>query len=275
MGSQVANSESFGLRLKQAREACGFDIETLARRLHIRPDILESIESADFERMPASGYTRNMVRAYARTVGLNQNEICDLYFQELDAFGGATGALGVQSSAVVSSSRRSRQGASNATSRASSQGSRQRRTSSRVSFLDLADNEPISEPITSDFASEEAELKEVSRTYTYEGERQNRKSRARSQRDDAEGRREGRKSSDRRARQTQVKKSVPTFSGIPHPNLNIDPKSLDLKKIIIAVIALIVVIVLVVFVTRAISSAGQSQDDVPSMPISGLTDTTS
>lgn len=74
---------SFGQRLKEARQNAGFDIETLARRLHIRSDIIKSIEDSDFSNMPASGYARNMIRAYARTVCLNPNEICNQYMEEL------------------------------------------------------------------------------------------------------------------------------------------------------------------------------------------------
>ena len=74
---------SFGQRLKEARQNAGFDIETLARRLHIRSDIIKSIEDSNFSNMPASGYARNMIRAYARTVCLNPNEICNQYMKEL------------------------------------------------------------------------------------------------------------------------------------------------------------------------------------------------
>ena len=65
---------TFGEILREARERHGLDLATAARRLRIRPDILRAIEEGDFARMPPRGYTRNMVNAYARLVGLNPTE---------------------------------------------------------------------------------------------------------------------------------------------------------------------------------------------------------
>ena len=62
---------SFGTVLREARERKGYDVQSAARRLRIRPDILRALENNDFSRLPARGYTRNMVNAYAKLVGLN------------------------------------------------------------------------------------------------------------------------------------------------------------------------------------------------------------
>ena len=67
---------SFGTVLREARERKGYDVQSAARRLRIRPDILRALENNDFSRLPARGYTRNMVNAYAKLVGLNP---CLLY----------------------------------------------------------------------------------------------------------------------------------------------------------------------------------------------------
>ena len=69
---------SSGQVLKEARERKDYDLNTIARRLRIRPDILRAIESGDFASMPPRGYTRNMVNAYARLLGLNPTEIVDM-----------------------------------------------------------------------------------------------------------------------------------------------------------------------------------------------------
>lgn len=69
----------FGSQLRQARERKGYDLITAARRLRIRPDILRAIESSDYEKMPPRGYARNMVNAYARFVGLNPTDITRAY----------------------------------------------------------------------------------------------------------------------------------------------------------------------------------------------------
>ena len=71
-----------GQVLREARERKGFDLNTVARRLRIRPDILRAIEAGDFSVMPPRGYTRNMVNAYARLLGLNPTEIVNMYLDE-------------------------------------------------------------------------------------------------------------------------------------------------------------------------------------------------
>ncbi len=74
-----------GMVLRQARERKGLDLNTVARRLRIRPDILRAIENGDFSGMPPRGYTRNMVNAYARLVGLNPTEVVNMYLDEVRA----------------------------------------------------------------------------------------------------------------------------------------------------------------------------------------------
>lgn len=70
---------SFGTALREARERRGMDINTAAARLRLRPDILFAIEDDDFSRLPPRGYTKNMVNAYARLVGLNPTDITQMY----------------------------------------------------------------------------------------------------------------------------------------------------------------------------------------------------
>ena len=71
-----------GKVLREARERKGYELDTVARRLRIRPDILRAIEAGDFSAMPPRGYTRNMVNAYARLLGLNPTEIVNMYLDE-------------------------------------------------------------------------------------------------------------------------------------------------------------------------------------------------
>ena len=77
---------SSGSVLREARERKGYDLTTVARRLRIRPDILRAIEGSDFSSMPPRGYTRNMVNAYARFLGLNPTEIVNMYLDEAYAY---------------------------------------------------------------------------------------------------------------------------------------------------------------------------------------------
>ncbi len=77
---------TFGTILREARERKGYDLASAARRLRIRPDILRAIEGGDFAAMPPRGYTRNMVNAYARLVGLNPTELTRMYLDEAYAY---------------------------------------------------------------------------------------------------------------------------------------------------------------------------------------------
>ena len=79
--AEMAQATS-GKVLREARERKGYDLNTVARRLRIRPDILRAIEAGDFAAMPPRGYTRNMVNAYAKLLGLNPTEIVNLYLDE-------------------------------------------------------------------------------------------------------------------------------------------------------------------------------------------------
>ena len=77
---------SFGTGLREARERKGYDVQSAARRLRIRPDILRALENNDFSRLPARGYTRNMVNAYAKLVGLNPADITRMYLDDAYAY---------------------------------------------------------------------------------------------------------------------------------------------------------------------------------------------
>lgn len=79
-------SQNFGEILRKTRERKGLDLNTTARRLRIRPDILKAIESSNFAAMPPRGYARNMVNGYARFLGLNATDITSMYLDDLAAY---------------------------------------------------------------------------------------------------------------------------------------------------------------------------------------------
>ena len=70
---------NFGDILREARERSGEDLVSVARKLRIRPDILERIEASDLKNMPPRGYSRNMINAYARYLGLNSTNVVKNY----------------------------------------------------------------------------------------------------------------------------------------------------------------------------------------------------
>ncbi len=70
---------NFGDILREARQRSGEDLVSVARKLRIRPDILERIEESDLDGMPPRGYSRNMINAYARYLGLNPTDVVKSY----------------------------------------------------------------------------------------------------------------------------------------------------------------------------------------------------
>ena len=110
------NHISFGSVLKEARIRKGYELTTVARRLRIRPDILQAIENSDFANMPPSGYTRNMINAYARMLDIDSNEVTRMYLDEVYAY-----RVG-RAYQDISQTRYQNRNTSNATSRPSASG---------------------------------------------------------------------------------------------------------------------------------------------------------
>jgi transcriptional regulator with XRE-family HTH domain len=80
-------SLDFGAELAQAREQRGITLTELARRTKIGVDALKAIERADMSALPGGLYTRGFLRAYAREVGCNPDDIVRRYrekFQDQD-----------------------------------------------------------------------------------------------------------------------------------------------------------------------------------------------
>src|SRR5262245_47939315 len=88
----------FGAELAQARERPGITIAELARRTKIGVDALKAIERCDVTALPGGLYTRGFLRAYAREVGLNQDDIVRRYrekFKDQDLAADAIAQLDV------------------------------------------------------------------------------------------------------------------------------------------------------------------------------------
>lgn len=68
--------------LREARLSAGLDIQSVAARTKIRPNVLRHIEADEHDELPALTYTLGFVKAYARTVGLDANEIGERYRRE-------------------------------------------------------------------------------------------------------------------------------------------------------------------------------------------------
>ena len=74
--------ESLGGRLKLARETAGLGLSDLAQQTHVRRAYLEALEEGRYQELPEDVYSRNFVRLYAQTVGLDAAPLLELYQRE-------------------------------------------------------------------------------------------------------------------------------------------------------------------------------------------------
>ena len=72
-----------GERLRAAREEKGLSLEDIAAQTRIPQRHLESIESAEWDKLPAPTYTVGFAKSYAFAVGLDRNEIGDQLREEM------------------------------------------------------------------------------------------------------------------------------------------------------------------------------------------------
>ena len=64
-----------GQDLRSAREHLGWDLDAIAAYLRIRPAFLHAIEEGRFADLPGGAYTVGFLRTYARTLGLDADEV--------------------------------------------------------------------------------------------------------------------------------------------------------------------------------------------------------
>ena len=72
-----ASEPTVGERLRVAREAKKLSLEDIAAQTRIPQRHLESIETADWDALPAPTYTTGFAKSYASAVGLDRTEIGD------------------------------------------------------------------------------------------------------------------------------------------------------------------------------------------------------
>ncbi|BAZ93631.1 uncharacterized protein FOKN1_1232 [Thiohalobacter thiocyanaticus] len=78
-GAPTAAATGAGSRLREARERKGISPAEVAAQLHLHEHIIVALEQDDHERLPAPIYVRGYVRAYARLLGLDEEELLALY----------------------------------------------------------------------------------------------------------------------------------------------------------------------------------------------------
>ncbi len=69
------SSGTVGARLRQARESRGLSLRQIAGTTRISSGVLEALERNDISRLPGGIFARAFVRAYAREVGLDPEQI--------------------------------------------------------------------------------------------------------------------------------------------------------------------------------------------------------
>jgi cytoskeletal protein RodZ len=88
----------FGAELARAREQRGITLGDIARRTKIGVEALKAIERGDMAALPGGLYTRGFLRAFAREVGCNPDEIVRRYrekFKDHDVAADAVAQLEV------------------------------------------------------------------------------------------------------------------------------------------------------------------------------------
>jgi cytoskeleton protein RodZ len=72
---------SFGQKLRQAREARNITLQEIAATTKIGTRALQALEWERFEQLPGGIFNKGFVRAYARCVGLNEEETVAAYME--------------------------------------------------------------------------------------------------------------------------------------------------------------------------------------------------
>lgn len=72
---------SFGARLKREREQRGVTLEDISVSTKINTRMLQAIEEDHFEQLPGGIFNKGFVRAYARQLRLDEDEIIGQYLQ--------------------------------------------------------------------------------------------------------------------------------------------------------------------------------------------------
>ena len=69
---------------KEEREMKGLSLEEVSKALRIRPHYLEAMEEGRFDELPPQVIAKGFIRAYARHLGLDEEEAIRLYQEEVN-----------------------------------------------------------------------------------------------------------------------------------------------------------------------------------------------
>jgi len=76
--------DSLGSRLKRAREERGTTLKEISLSTKISVGVLEALERDEFSRLPGGIFSRALVRAYAKAIGLDPEAVVQDFLAEVD-----------------------------------------------------------------------------------------------------------------------------------------------------------------------------------------------
>lgn len=85
--------ESVGEFFKQVRETKGLSVDEVASKTRIHPDFLRALEEGNFAKLPDQVFAKGFVRAYARSLGLDEDDAIRRFEESAGAFYGKQGEL--------------------------------------------------------------------------------------------------------------------------------------------------------------------------------------
>jgi hypothetical protein len=91
----MSDRRTLGERLKRQRERSGVTLESIAQATKVPAALFAGLERGDCSRWPGGIYSRSYMRAYARAIGLNEEEAVEDF---VAAFGAAVQADGMNGS---------------------------------------------------------------------------------------------------------------------------------------------------------------------------------
>ena len=68
-----------GERLRQVREARGISPLQVEIETRIRANVIQALEEGDFESLPPEPFLRGLIRSYSNYLGVDSQEMLDLY----------------------------------------------------------------------------------------------------------------------------------------------------------------------------------------------------
>lgn len=84
---KIKDQPLLGHKLTKARKKLKVDLETVELKIKVRAKYLEALENGDYRSLPSHVYVRGFLQGYAEFLGLNFEEVYELYEKERRSFG--------------------------------------------------------------------------------------------------------------------------------------------------------------------------------------------